>query len=278
MKRYLPSHRVRELQLRALANGGSVRPFADGTLSRTVLWKTAPKCVSPVTVELHGRRELMNERYAVVDTSKGDTRPNFLEMEVPCRRCTACLRQRAATWRYRAFAEYRAASRTWLATLTLSPRAVIVLLSRVRVKHRKGAIDFEALSDEDQFLALANEGFVEIQKWIKRLRKNNDAPFRYLIVTEAHKSGVPHWHLLIHEQDPDRPLRHKTLKGSWPEGFDSYKLIENVSAAGYVTKYLSKSLAARVRASLGYGSSERCSDVAKSSSVVPPKAEVTPGT
>jgi hypothetical protein len=84
------------------------------------------------------------------------------------------------------------------------------------------------------------------------------APLRYLLVAEAHKTGLPHYHLLIHEYSESRPIRARHLKEQWRLGFSSVKLVaqdEGNRRGGYVTKYLAKSAIARVRASVGYGHS-----------------------
>lgn len=251
MPRILDTRVVRRVQRTALANGGSVRPFADGTSSRTVLWNVAGNCSSPITVELHGRKERMNEKFLHVGADP-NSKPNFVEMEVACRKCENCLRRKSAMWRLRAMHETRIASRSWLATFTLNPASLVTLLSRARVDARKGGFDYDGLSGPEKFLYLEKRGFTEIQLWLKRLRKISGKSVRYLCVTEAHKSGNPHWHLLLHEVD--RPLSYdRELKGSWPLGFDSYKLVRSAHAAGYVAKYLSKDFAARVRASKSYG-------------------------
>lgn len=184
--------------------------------------------------------------------SHDSAKPNFVEMHVPCRKCAACLRLRAYKWRNRALSEWRGSQRTWLCTLTLGPTAVSLLLAKVRVRLGRAGTDLEALPGDEQFLELDREGFRDVQLWLKRLRKNSQAPIRYLCVTEAHKSGLPHWHVLLHETG--KPLTYDgDLKGSWTNGFDSYKLVRDAAAAGYVCKYLSKDISARVRASLSYG-------------------------
>lgn len=102
------------------------------------------------------------------------------------------------------------------------------------------------------FLARSAELLREVQLYIKRLRKK--ARFRYLVVVEAHESGLPHVHFLLHETH-DAPVRHAALKAQWPHGFIDAKLVEpsDTRAAAYVSKYLSKSVLARVRASERYG-------------------------
>lgn len=156
-------------------------------------------------------------------------------------------------WRLRAVAEWRDAARTWLATMTLRPEAYVHCLSRARSRLAKAGTDYEALDFHARYVEVESEGFAEIQRWIKRLRKNTGAPLRYLCVSEAHKTGVPHWHLLIHELDESSPIRHRVLSGSWKWGFDDYRLLVDQKAASYVAKYLQKSVSARVRASARYG-------------------------
>lgn len=248
MPRYLRADLVRELQVRALSKGGSLRPYYDGAHSRTVFWDVAGNCEDPQTVELHGRAETKS---GVIVVSK-ENRPNFMVMEVRCRRCENCLKLRQGLWMHRARNEWRDAPRTWLSTLTLHPSAYVTLLSRARHKAAVGGVHFEELSEEDQWLAVEAQGYAQIDLWLKRLRKKL-GKLRYLTVTEAHESGLPHWHVLLHETDPLRPFRYKELKASWPMGFDSYKLVPNSKRAGYVAKYLAKELKARVRASKLYG-------------------------
>lgn len=177
----------------------------------------------------------------------------FVEMWVACRKCKNCLQRRAAMWRLRAIAEWRLSARTWLATMTLRPDAYVMLLSSARRRLDRGGTDWDGLPEHEKFCELEKEGFSNVQLWLKRLRKNTGSPIKYLSVTEAHKSGLPHWHLLIHEQREDKPIRHKSLSGSWHLGFDDYRLIADAKAAAYASKYLSKTFSARVRASTKYG-------------------------
>lgn len=246
MARYLRSERVRDVQVKALQAGGQVRPLLDYPHSRTVEWDVARDCLNPAFVVLHGRPE-----NAQVVTRTNPSR--FVEMWVACRKCERCLRRRSAMWRLRAQAEWRLAARTWLATMTLRPDAYVQCLSLARRRLDRGGTDFDGLTPHDQFCALENEGYSNVQLWLKRLRKNTGSPIKYLSVSERHKSGVPHWHLLIHEQSEDKPIRHKDLSGSWQLGFDDYRLVADAKAAAYVSKYLSKTFSARVRASARYG-------------------------
>jgi hypothetical protein len=63
--------------------------------------------------------------------------------------------------------------------------------------------------------------------------------------------------MLLHEVSEQNPVRHKLLAEKWGSGFMHAELVEDESkAAYYVTKYLTKSARAKIRASEGYGSSE----------------------
>lgn len=127
-------------------------------------------------------------------------------------------------------------------------------LNRARQEMARHGIDYDALSEEEQFRERVRAISPEITKFIKRVRKNSGAPLRYLWVAERHKSGAPHFHMLVHEVDEASPVRYDVLTSAWWFGFTRFKLIEDTKAAGYVSKYLSKDACARVRASLHYGS------------------------
>lgn len=90
----------------------------------------------------------------------------------------------------------------------------------------------------------------ELQRFLKRIRKNSKAELRYICVQELHKSGNPHYHLLIHEVEGT--LTKAVLQAAWRYGFSQAKLADPRTAI-YVCKYLTKGEGARVRASLSYG-------------------------
>lgn len=243
MARFHRSDVVKDVQHKALQAGASIRSKPGAPISRTVEWDVAGDCIRPVFVHLHGRPE----DTTVITPADG---PRFVEMWVACRKCERCLARRAAMWRIRATAEFRQSRRTWFSTLTLRPEVYVHILSRARHRLAKAGTDYDALSFHDRYIEVEKEGFAEIQRMFKRLRKTG-AKLRYLCVSEAHKTGVPHWHVLIHE--PEDPIRHKSLSGAWQWGFARHKLVGDHKAASYVVKYLAKSLSARVRASGRYG-------------------------
>lgn len=248
--RFLETQTVLNVQKVAMAHGGIVRE----PRSRLVEWDVSGNCQSPVRVELNGRKRLFNEKGFVVTGSRPETLPRFVDIDVRCRKCSNCLRVKALQWRLRSRGEYGQSVRTWLCTLTLNPAAHTTMLYRAALRLSKSGVKIDALPDAEQFAERETESFRELQKWMKRLRKNSGSKIRYLAITEKHMSGLPHYHVLLHEQDPEGPVRYDNhLKASWPLGFGHYKLVRDVQAAAYVCKYLSKSPEARVRASAHYG-------------------------
>lgn len=191
-----------------------------------------------------------------------------LRLETRCRKCGNCRRVRSRLWRQRALTETKLAARTWMATYTLRPNEQERSLWVARERMEKMGIDFDTLDQERQFIERTATIQPAFTKMIKRIRKNYSRayhrgkgpmvylPVRYLLVAEAHKSGLPHFHALIHQIDPDRPLLRKFMDDEWPLGFEYYELLKDPAKATYLCKYLTKSAAARVRASQAYGTRE----------------------
>lgn len=216
----------------------------------------AGRCQQPVNFELHGRPCV--DHPSEDELTSGFRSPMWLLMEVKCRKCPMCLRSRAAEWRVRALAEFAQANRTWLGTLTINPDWRYTILSQARRKAALQGMDFDCLGPEEQFALRDAECARYIQLFLKRVRKNaSGAPMRYMLVCEAHASGDPHYHLLIHELSPDCPIRQKVLTAAWSLGFSHFKLVNDVGGATYATKYLMKTARTRVRASLSYGKEQR---------------------
>lgn len=173
----------------------------------------------------------------------------MLDTFVRCRKCPECLRHKRAVWSARAAHEIGAHPRTWMVTLTCSAPAHFRLVEQARSNARKRGFTPEHWGPSEEFAERWRQLGIEVTKWLKRLRSSGGA-FTYLLVVEAHKSGLPHVHLLIHERSN---VTYRLLTTSWKLGFSHAKLVEGTSAARYVTKYLVKSVLARVRASQHYG-------------------------
>lgn len=174
-------------------------------------------------------------------------------MTVPCRQCDDCKEKRRAIWTARAAAETRLAKRTWLCTLTLRPEEQY----RASVMAQKRAAErghtWSDLTDDQRAGHVLGVMSRELTLYFKRVRKAATAKLRYLTVSEHHKSGLPHFHVLIHECEG--VVRYADLD-TWRLGFARFKLVadHDTRAAIYACKYLTKATRSRVRASLDYGS------------------------
>lgn len=182
-------------------------------------------------------------------------------------------------WVARAMHEIRSAPRTWFATLTFRPEQHYRMQSAALLRAAERSIDVREIQPDELERLMWREHQREVTLWLKRVRKGlsassplgevrpEEAPLargsygqrtgrsslRYLLVQETHKSGLPHYHLLLHESS-DIPVKHALLTDAWTAGFSKFKLVgDDQRAAFYVVKYLTKANAARVRASLGYG-------------------------
>ena len=245
---------ARALARHALAHGAVL---VSPTLVR---WSLSGTCSNPQDVLLEGKHDAKEDL--------GGERPLSVVMHVRCRRCPACLGARRRVWSERAQAETRLAARTWFGTLTLSENEQVRALYRAQLACRRRGTEWDRLAKPRsgeapseyaarnarvQFSRIHDAISPEIVKYFKRIRKESDSKLRYLLVVEAHKSGRPHYHVLIHESAPDRPIRKRTLQGQWKLGFTNFRLVSDLAEARYVCKYLTKAAEARVRASRHYG-------------------------
>lgn len=240
------------------ASDGLASGAAIATDRRTTLeWDLATRCESPVYREYRGRTRPARMRpWHVIAKKVSDL--YVLELHLRCRKCAPCRKAKAWMWRMRAVTELaNTAGRTWFVTLTLSPEAHFRILSLCRLRLAKQGEDFDRLEPDRQFGERVREANREITLWLKRVRKEAQAPLRYILVAERHKSGLPHFHALLHEVEATSPVRAATIKGQWRLGFSQCKLVaegeNHQKSATYVCKYIAKDASSRVRASQGYG-------------------------
>lgn len=193
----------------------------------------------------------VSDRYIVV--KPGKPFPLELEMHTRCRKCDKCRAARARLWRHRVLEELKTWPRTWFGTITITPEQHFRFWMLAKKSSQRKSVDIEREAPGAQFLARHAEINVELTKMLKRVRHNTRAPLRYILVLEQHKSGLPHYHMLIHECSHLFPIRHRQLVAEWPYGFTKWKLVEDHAAGTYLCKYISKSGVARVRASTRYG-------------------------
>lgn len=188
---------------------------------------------------------------------------------VRCRQCSTCRRAKRNYWAYAALEQTRIAQesgqRTWFGTLTLSPAAQGIMLDRARLaSDEPNASYWDDPKCDRRFSGVRKELQLEVRRYWARLRKTGHR-FKYLLVFERHKTGLPHMHFLLHEVSG--PVRKRELEAQWLWGFSkpilvggsSKRTIPPTQAAFYVAKYLSKSNQARQIASKGYRPSQRTS-------------------
>lgn len=242
---------ARLLAARAMLDGGIRRSAA------TFEWNVSGSCSEPVGVQLDGRPE-GTPRYVTV--APGTEHPIFISLEVPCRQCPNCLRYRAGMWMHRARVETALALRTWFSTLTIAPEEQYKTLLLARAKAQGQGIIWDDLAPAEQFQRRCDAVSRQVTLYLKRVRKQSGAKLRLCLVAEKHKSGDPHFHALVHEVKGT--VTERQLSGQWLLGFSKHRLVkedDNHRHAAYVTKYLSKSSEARVRASLRYGQTDALS-------------------
>ncbi len=252
MAKWLHHDRLMWLFTRAL-EGGARR------LSMSACeWDISGNCLLPYRTEYVGRPRTgpidNPDKFFVFEGKKMTMRVDILTR---CGRCEPCGRARAAEWRIRTQQETARAARTWFGTLTLRPDLQYRMLEIARANAGARAIPWDELDDDQRFKRQADASLKEVTKYLKRVRAMSNVPLRYVCVTEKHKSGLPHFHLLVHEVEL-RPVTHRILSSQWRLGFEKWRLIpfDNLKTASYLCKYLTKTLAVRVRASKFYGQSQ----------------------
>lgn len=259
VRRVVNSRWCRRLAAHALSMGAERRSLT------MVHWNIAADCKNPPAVLYEGRPEARELSFVAgggapirhythfADGFDRDA-PMSVVMEVKCRRCAPCLKRRSGMWSLRAQAELQIAPRTWFGTLTVAPEHQYRALLAARDACSRRGVDYNSLPSPEQFVARHNQLSPELTKWLKRVRKESGAKLRYILVAEAHKSGDPHYHILVHETGWSHPVRERTLRRQWLLGFSKWNLVDDPRAARYVCKYLAKAAEARVRASVRYGS------------------------
>lgn len=189
-----------------------------------------------------------------------------------CHVCPPCRKAAARMWRFRAMSEITLSNRTWFGTLTLRPEEQFKARCRAEQKLRRNGLSFAQVSEEETFRLVHSEVCRDLTLYLKRLRKLSGARLRYILVCEAHKSGLPHYHILVHECGG--AVRQHMLRDQWTLGYSKWKLCENNKAAWYVTKYLTKGAHARVRASIRYGLGLACQPVVEDTALTAKRNEV----
>lgn len=230
---------------------------AERTGLSSARWNIAGSCTDPFWTTYRGRPEGDPRQF----TFKGRKATVYIDIATRCRRCEQCRRYRSWEWNHRMTEELRQAVRTWYGTLTLRPVEQYRVLVNARRYTEARGVDWETLSEDERFRVRARFALNEVTKYIKRFRKQaygakGKAPFRWVCVTERHKSGLPHFHMLVHEIEY-RPITHKILSQAWGLGFERWRLVQlderPQDVAWYLCAYLTKDFSTRIRNSEKYG-------------------------
>ena len=253
--------RLGALQARALTEGGALYSPWDDSCPRT-FWPVAgrgrDRCIRPVVVVLHSGED---------EATQGGS---ALELHVRCRICEPCLKAKSAYWKLRAMAEIGQSQRTWFVTLTWVTADLLRADYAAAIALRKAGVRHP--SKKEIFAARLKVLGPPVTKWLQRIRKGlrregeQSVAFRYLLVWEEHDSdetaperrGMPHAHLLIHEQQ-GQTITKRRIQREWGAGFSTARLVDETDpedihrGAAYVCKYIAKSMLSRVRASRQYG-------------------------
>lgn len=224
---YVDWIRFSSLIHRAIEQGATIAP-------PRVEWDVSLNCERPYQVILESFPHA--DWRPVQNYIDGSNSIRRIYLDTPCRKCPTCCLNRSRFWAKRAHYEVMRSQRTWMVTLTIAPEARFIFSLRAKTTDYRKSY---------------NEISKEVTLMFKRMRKAGHK-FRYICVAEAHKDGYPHIHLLIHEGL--KPIPKREIQKQWSFGFTTVKLVENSrGAAKYVSKYLAKDMAARVRASQHYG-------------------------
>ncbi len=255
------SRRARNEGTRSLAAKVALQGGRVGKSVFIANWE--PYCDDPISVDRRiTSREAVKGRTLGATKIRDEISAMEVSVKVPCRKCPKCLQFRQMRWRQAAITEIDQANRTWFITLTFSPQHLSWLLQDARSSEPRD-IERSAYKRVQLFFKRLRKGHMPRNLGVKRLiirRKKDDPPlrrigFRYLAVFERGKeNGRVHYHILLHENGT-RPLLKMLIEAQWPS-FSSSRLVHSGEAGGtasYVTKYATKSLDMRIRASNLYG-------------------------
>lgn len=242
---------LRDLTSRAISYGAS---RIEG--SNSFEWDVRSYCEKPFNRTLHARGyPVAMQKY------KSSVNPGTLTLHMqglPCRKCAKCRYIKSAFWADRIIRENAMTDRNWFVTLTLSPEEHHrVFMEEIAYRNSRGWRD-DDFDKPDAEWRLRCDGVSKLlTKYLKRVRKplagEDHIGLRYVAVTEPHKNGLPHLHLIMHERAGK--LTYRRICDRWDRhGLSDASLVRDpVKSGHYVAKYLTKQLTSRIRASQHYG-------------------------
>ena len=140
---------------------------------------------------------------------------------VPCRKCWQCKSNTINDWVGRCIAEGKGAAACNAVTLTY------------------GRGD----DGEADHVRTAILTYSDVQRYLKRLRRDN-FPCRYFVVGEfGGAKGRAHWHILLFwkRESPKHPVGERFEQEHWPHGVSFWEPV-NAGTIRYVCKYIQKDL------------------------------------
>lgn len=239
-----------DLANRAMAHGAT---RIDG--SNALEWEVNAYCENPFSRTLHARgydRELRKHKWAA---SPGSLSLHLIGL--PCRKCSKCRYVHSTMWRDRIVDECHNHKRSWFVTLTMNPAEhQRSFMQEMRDRNSSGWLDTDFDQPGQEWSLRASGASKLLTKFLKRVRKplvgEEAIQLRYVAVTERHKTGLPHLHLIMHEVSGK--LTYRRICDRWTHGFSDASLVrDNTKVGWYVAKYVTKDSLTRMRASQGYG-------------------------
>lgn len=136
---------------------------------------------------------------------------------VPCGKCPECLRARANSWAFRLYNEMKQSSSAKFLTFTYD--------------------------DENQPLSFNGIPTLEkqdFQKFMKRLRKETQAPLKYYACGEyGDQTERPHYHAIMFNLPKSHIINSQPLQNTWQKGHVNIDPC-NMATINYTLKYLMK--------------------------------------
>lgn len=177
------------------------------------------RCTSPRTVGFQADGK-------TISWSPKNTSKEFATFQLPCGKCIECRLDYARQWAVRCVHEAQ--------------------------MHEKNS--FITLTYADQHLKSPKLIYSDFQKFMRRLRKTQNAPIGVFVTGEyGEKTKRPHWHAIIFNWSPndqtyfrsnhrgDKIYSSKTLETLWPHGKCELGSV-TMESAGYCARYAAKKL------------------------------------
>lgn len=174
-------------------------------------------------------KTLKNPRYKENKKNQGKIPPlldeRLLYVQVPCRECIECRKQKANEWRLRVIEQLKDGKPAHMVTLTLATESLRELFTTVK------ANDFEWGYSLDNDL-----GSLAVRRFLARWRKKYKKVPAHWLITELGQTGTEHLHLhgIIWTAHPER------IASLWQYGFTWIGSYVGERTANYCVKYLLK--------------------------------------